>query len=94
MASNTQHNVTGADAPADLAVAISPSDSTDLPNNTRAIYVGGAGNITCIMACDVTNSGAGTNVVFTAVPVGTILPICVCRVKATGTTATNLVALY
>ena len=41
-------------------------------------------------ACD----GVGTAVVFTAVPVGTILPICVRRVRSTGTTASLLVALY
>ncbi len=32
------------------AFAISPNDSTDLTSQPRAIYVGGAGDIACIMA--------------------------------------------
>lgn len=90
MAVNNQHNVTGADAPADLFAAITPDDNNDLATNTRAIYVGGAGNISALAACD----GVGTPVVFTAVPVGTVLPICARRIRSTGTTATLLIALY
>lgn len=67
--------------------AITPSDSTNLPVPTRAIYVGGAGAISAVM-----RSG-GNSVTFAAVPVGTVLEISVVRVNATGTTATNLVAL-
>ena len=77
--------------PSDRAEAITPSDTVDLPVGvTRAIYVGGAGNIAVIM-------GNQTNpVTFMAVPVGQVLPIRVRRVLAvgSGTTATNLLALY
>lgn len=70
------------------AVVITPADGADLANPTRAIYVGGTGTLTVTMA------DTGTDVLFSAIPVGTILPIRAKRVKATGTTATLLVALY
>jgi hypothetical protein len=70
------------------AAAISPSDSTDLPNVASAIYLGVAGDITVNMA------GTGTAILFKAVPVGTVLQGQFARVKATGTTATNLIELY
>ncbi len=68
-------------------VAITTNDST-LFSRTRAIYVGGTGDVKVTMA------GEGASVVtFKAVPVGTVLMISVVQVFATGTTATNLVAL-
>lgn len=69
-----------------FAAAITPHDSNNLPAPTRGIYVGGAGNITAVMM-------DGGVVLFTAVPVGTILPIQCNRVNASGTTATLLVGL-
>lgn len=67
--------------------AITPSDATNLSNLTRGLYVGGAGNISAVTI-------AGVAVVFTAVPAGSVLPIQVKRINATGTTATALVGLY
>ena len=72
-------------APARYAVAVTPSDATVL-QTTKAIYIGGAGNVAVTMA-------GGGNVTFIAPPVGTILPIAVTKVLATGTTATSIVAL-
>jgi hypothetical protein len=69
------------------AVAVTPSDSTMLPGDPRALYVGSTGNITALMA------GGGAAVLFSNVPVG-IFPIQVQRVNSTGTTAANIVALY
>lgn len=78
--------------PSSKPVAITPSDVTDLTNSgIKSIYVGGAGNIAVIGLNDTTNGGAGTAVTFTAVPVGTTLPVIPKKVLATGTTATNLV---
>lgn len=77
----------GLTSPADNIVAITPSDSTDLVNVSRAIYVGGAGNLV------VTPYGGGSNVTL-AVVAGAVLPIRVSRVLSTGTTATGLVNLY
>ena len=54
---------------------------------SRALWVGGtSGTITAIMA-------DGTTVLFSGVPTGTLLPIRVSRVKATGTAATLIVAI-
>lgn len=69
-------------------VAITPSDTTLV--SLRAIYVGGAGNLTI----SPTQTGAGGNVVITAPPVGSIVPVELNqgRVMA-ATTATVLVGL-
>ncbi len=72
------------------AVAVTPSDTADLPNFARMLYVGAAGNI----AVEMVDARAGTVVVFAAVPAGTILPVAVRRVRATGTTAGSIVALW
>jgi hypothetical protein len=72
--------------PYNVFLAITPSDTDDLPaGRTAAIFVGTAGTVAV-------QDQAGNTVSFTA-PVG-VLPIAVKRVLATGTTATNLVALY
>ena len=71
----------------DQAYAVTPSDATNFAQGKcRAIYVGGAGNITAIVG--------GAAGLFTAVPVGTTLWIGATRVNSTATTATALVALY
>ncbi|SAJ89285.1 spike base protein, RCAP_Rcc01079 family [Burkholderia multivorans] len=66
------------------AVAITPSDT--LAQTYRAIYVGGAGNVAV-------KTTGGNTVTFTAPPVGSILPVEVQQVLATGTTATLLIGL-
>lgn len=76
-------NFTGS---AEDAFAIVTNDTTDLTKNARAIYVGVTGNIICILL-------SGAQVTFNAVPAGSILPVAVKRVLATGTTATNLIGL-
>jgi len=73
---------------ATVCLAVTPSDSTDLTYSTcRAIYIGGAGDISIV-------DGAGTTVVFTGVTAGSILPVQTARINATATTATSIVALY
>lgn len=78
------------------AVAVTPSDSANLsltPTQSGtlpkpfALYVGGAGDVKVDLE-------SGATVTFKAVPVGTTLMIRVRKVYATGTSATNLVALY
>lgn len=65
------------------AVAITKSDSA--ANVFNAIYVGGAGNVVIV-------GRNGVAVTFTAVPVGTILPVNTQKVMD-ATTATLLVGL-
>jgi hypothetical protein len=72
--------------PATNAVLITPSDSTDLATVTRAVYVGGTGNM------KVTMQDSGT-VLFSGIPAGTTLPIRVSRIWATTTSATLIIAL-
>jgi hypothetical protein len=73
--------------PAKQGAVITPSDTTNFSFGfTRGLYVGGAGNISAEMA-------NGT-VVFFNVVAGSVLPLRVTRVNATGTTASNIVGLY
>ena len=73
--------------PAENAAEISPSDSSDLTNTARALYVGTQGNV------KVTTAG-GDTVTFEGIAAGSIIPVRVQRVFSTGTTATNLVSIY
>lgn len=66
--------------------AITPHDTTTLPELTRAVYVGGAGDLALLLA-------TGQSVVLKSVGAGTILPLRAQQVLATGTTATALVGL-
>lgn len=74
-------------APASYAFVITPDNTTDLEQVTRAIYVGGDGNIAVRLY------GNSTHVDFVGVKAGTILPIRADRVRSTNTTATNLIGL-
>lgn len=76
--------------PGTSLVSVTPSDSTDL-TGARAIYVGGTGDVALKTIHGASNSAAVT---LAAVPVGTIIPIQITRVMSTGTTATNIVAIY
>ena len=69
------------------AVAVTPHDSTNFAEGTaKALYVGTSGNITLITA-------AGKTALFANVPIG-FFPVQCSRVNATGTAATDILALY
>lgn len=70
------------------ASAVTTSNSTIYQQPTRALYIGSVGDLTVDMA------DGGSSVLFVGVQGGTILPIQVTRIYATGTTATSIVALY
>ena len=73
------------ESPAENAPAVTPSNTVDLAKTTRALYIGVSGDV------KVDTLGGDTST-FTAHPVGYL--ICrVTRVYATGTTATNILAL-
>lgn len=75
-------------APASHAFNITPSDSVNLTANTRYVFVGGAG------ALKVDTVG-GETLTITGITAGSVLPLRVKKIYATGgTTATNLVGLY
>lgn len=75
------------DSPAYNAFAISPSDSSNLSQQTRGIYVGGDGNL------KVTTAG-GDTVTFQNAVAGTVLPVRAIKVFNSGSSATGLIGLY
>lgn len=73
--------------PAQNAIAITPNDGTDFSfGQCRSFYVGVSGDV-------VFDTVAQTNVTLKAAPVG-YHPIAAVRIRATGTTATNILGLY
>jgi len=75
------------------AAAVTPSDTVNIPsvsggdNNGCVLYVGGAGNLKV-------KTVGGDEVTFVGVNTGTFLPVQVVRVFSTGTSATNILALW
>lgn len=71
------------------AAAVTPGDTSasDFSLMARALFVGGAGNVSLV-------TKAGNAVLLTGVLAGSILPIQCRRVNNTNTTATNIVALF
>lgn len=88
MADKFQSNAAGLTSPAENAAAVTPNDSTDLTTATRGLYIGGAGDVVVDMV------GGETSVPFTGLIAGNVYPLRVIRVRATGTTATDIVALW
>lgn len=72
------------------AVLINKSDTDTFASagggKFDALYIGGAGNVAI-------RTMSGKTVTFTAVPVGTILPVQCDRVMSTNTTATLIIGL-
>lgn len=66
---------------------ITPHDTNILPSIVRGIYVGVTGHVTLV-------DPEGNTVLFKNATQGTILPFRAKQVKATGTTATDLVGIY
>lgn len=74
-------------SPAMDGLEVTPDDATDVTHVTRAIYVGGTGSIRVTLL-------SGVVVTFNNVPSGSLLPLRVSRIHATGTSATSLVGLF
>ena len=70
---------------ASRAAAVTPNDVTVI--GAKALYIGVSGAVAVVL------KEGDAPVTFTAVPVG-FFPVAALRVMATGTTATNIVALY
>ncbi len=73
--------------PSGHQVAVTPSDSVNLEAMTRGIYIGGAGNLAYY-------SALGDEITLTGVLAGTLLPFRVYRILSSGTTATNITAIF
>lgn len=81
----------GITGPITSVVAVTPSDSTQLTDTARALWIGGAGNVSLLLP------DGTTSVLLTAVAVGVWHPIRFRRVNSTtggNTTATAILAGY
>ena len=74
-------------SPAHDCFAITPSDANDLLQATKAVYVGTGGDIVLRAV------GSQGDVTFRNIVTGSILDIRVRAIRATGTTATDIVGL-
>jgi len=76
---------------ATTALAVTPSDGTAIvgasANSPAALFVGTGGNLNVITL-------GGSTVLLKNIASGTFLPVQVTHVKATSTTATDIVALF
>lgn len=72
--------------PADGAFVVVPSNTANLTDSARSLWVGGAGTL----KVDMLN---GNTVTFSGILAGTLLPIQVKRVYSTGTSATLILGL-
>ena len=72
-------------APATQALAVTPSDSSDLDFVARFLWIGGAGDVTVLLP------GSSTPVEFVGCVAGSVLPIACTRVME-ASTATNILA--
>lgn len=79
-------HVPGLESPAANAAAVTPSDTADLPDVTRAIYVGNGGSLTV-------ETVGGDVVTLQNVQSGMVYPLRLRKVR-TGTTATGLIGLW
>jgi hypothetical protein len=70
------------------ALAVTTHDTTALAPIARALYVGTTGSVVLRAV------GSSADVTFVGVPAGAIIPVYAQYVRATGTTASNIVALY
>ena len=70
------------------AEVVTPHDTNAITGHPRALWVGGAGNI----AMRLSNDAADRT--WTAVPAGTLLWVRPTHIRATLTTATNMMFLY
>ena len=86
MADRFSDNMPSLTGPATHAFPITASDSANFADATRAIYCGLGGDIVAIML-------SGAIITLPNVQAGTLLPLRVTRIAATGTTAGGLVGL-
>lgn len=75
-------------APSTYALAVTPHDSNALTDIPKALYVGTGGNIT------MRGLNGAADQLWKNVPAGAILPFRARYVRAAGTTAADILALY
>ncbi|MDF7777414.1 hypothetical protein P1X14_19310 [Sphingomonas sp. AOB5] len=88
MADQFSNHADQVSAPATRAVAITPHDGNALTDIPKALFVGTGGNIT------MRGVNGASDQLWKNVPSGSLLPFRAQYVRATGTTAADLLALY
>jgi len=73
--------------PAERAISVTPHDSNELANYSRGIYCGVSGDVKVTTVY-------GDTVTFVGLAAGIVHPIRAKIIFSTGTTATNIVAVY
>jgi hypothetical protein len=86
MADRFQNTAPSLSGPASHGFSVTPSDSALLSETTRGLYVGTAGDIAALMV-------SGASIALSSVPAGSLLPLRLTKIMATGTTASGIVAL-
>lgn len=81
-----QNQASSLESPISKALAVTPDDATDLPFLTRAVYLGGGGDLRV-------NLEDGSTLTFVGMGTGWH-PLRVARVWATGTGATDIVGCW
>lgn len=82
-----KNHARGLSSPAENAAPVTPADAGALAQTSRALYVGQGGDLAVEML-------GGGSIVLGNVPAGALLPLRVTRVRATGTTAARIIALW
>jgi hypothetical protein len=90
MADLYSRNPNALESPASRAAPITASDTADVAQTTKAIYIGTGGSL----RVELTGMSIGSSVTFTNVPDGALLAVRVRKVWDTGTTASNFIGLY
>lgn len=85
MADSHLNNGPGLESPCERAAAVTPADGADLANTSRALWIGTAGDV------KVTTKQGDT---VTFVGATGWMPIRAARVWSTGTTASNILAVW
>jgi hypothetical protein len=75
-------------APATRALAVTPHDTNPLPDIPKGLYVGSGGDVT------MRGFTSSSDQLWKNVAAGTVLPFRAHYVRATGTTAADILALY
>jgi hypothetical protein len=87
MTDSFKHYSRSLTSPPEHALAIQPDDAAVLPQVPRALWVGSGGDLAVRMA-------GGETVILAGVPAGTLLPVRVARVLASGTTAGDILGFW
>lgn len=74
-------------SPATTGAAVTPNDSADLAETSRALFIGTGGTLVVTLRDDT------SSLTFLNVASGQVLPLRVKRIHDTGTTAANIIAL-